>query len=60
MRVRGGYELDIEWKDGKLTKAVMRAVSDAPEKCVVRYGAATKTCKLKKGKSITLQTREFE
>jgi alpha-L-fucosidase 2 len=59
MRVRGGYELDIVWKDGKLTKVVMRAVSDSPEECVVRYGAATKTCKLKKGKSITLQARDF-
>jgi alpha-L-fucosidase 2 len=59
MRVRGGYELDIVWKDGKLTKVVMRAVSDSPEECVVRYGAATKTFKLKKGKSITLQARDF-
>ena len=59
MRVRGGYELDMVWKDGKLTKAVMRAVTDAPEECVVRYGAATKACKLKKGESITLQPRDF-
>lgn len=59
MRVRGGYELDMVWKDGKLTKAVMRAVSDTPEECVVRYGTATKTCELMKGKSITLQARDF-
>jgi len=59
MRLRGGYELDMAWRAGKLTKAVMRALTETPEQCVVRYDAATKTYKLKKGQSITLQPRDF-
>ena len=59
MRLRGGYELAMEWKDGTLVKAVLRAVADTPKERVVRYGAATKRCELKKGESITLDVRDF-
>jgi len=60
MRLRGGYELDMEWKEGKLVKAVVRGAADAPEEFAVRYGAASKACKLKKGESITLRARDFD
>lgn len=60
MRLRGGYELDMVWKGGTLAEAVLRAVADAPEPCVIRHGAATKTCTLKKGRSIALHPRDFE
>ncbi len=43
IRVRGGYELDLQWKDGTLTQAVVRSVSNGAGPCVVRYGNKTKT-----------------
>jgi alpha-L-fucosidase 2 len=58
MKVRGGYELDMVWKDGTLESATLHGVVDEPEKCIVRYGAGTKTCELKKGKSMTLWARD--
>jgi alpha-L-fucosidase 2 len=60
MRVRGGYELDMVWKGGKLAEAVLRAVTDTPGECVIRYESGTKKHKLKKGRSITLQARDFD
>ena len=45
LRTRGGFEVDVAWKDGKLTGAVLR--SQLGNSCAVRYG----------GQSITLETR---
>ena len=59
MRVRGGHELDMKWKGGKLGEVVLRAVSDTPEKWTVRYGDATKSGTLKKGESITFSGSQF-
>ena len=41
LRVRGGYEVDIEWQGGKLTRAVIRNVSNQDGECVARYGGVT-------------------
>jgi len=41
MKVRGGFEVDIGWKDGKLVKALIRNVSSPAGKCEVRYGGRT-------------------
>jgi len=54
LRARGGYELDMEWKDGKLTQAVVRGVSNGPGKCVVRYGKNTNAFALARGESRVL------
>jgi alpha-L-fucosidase 2 len=60
VRVRGGYELDMEWKDGVLTRAVIRGVSNSPGKCAVRYGKGTKTFALARDKSQVLNAADFK
>jgi alpha-L-fucosidase 2 len=59
LRARGGYELDLEWKDGTLTQALVRGVSNGPGKCVVRYGKGTSTFTLAKGESRVLRAGDF-
>jgi len=39
IRSRGGFEVDLNWKDGQLTTAVVR--SDAGQHCKVVYGQNT-------------------
>jgi alpha-L-fucosidase 2 len=47
---RGGFEVDIAWKDGKLTSATIRSVSGTSAK--LRYSNATREVKLKPGGSV--------
>ena len=60
MRVRGGYELDLEWKDGTLAEAVVRGVSNSPGKCMVRYGKGTKTFALARDEYRVLSAADFK
>jgi alpha-L-fucosidase 2 len=48
LRARGGFTVDIEWKDGKLVEACIRA--DRNGECSVRYGDQVKTSQLEAGK----------
>ncbi len=51
LRVRGGYEADIEWSGGKLTRAVIRNVSNQDGECVARYGSVTTRLTVPRGGS---------
>lgn len=44
----------MQWKDGKLIQAIIRAVSNTQDKCSVMVGKRTKTIQLAKGESIVL------
>jgi len=52
LRARGGFEVDIVWKDGKLTSATIHSSNGT--KGVVRYGNQTANIELKRGKIIQL------
>jgi alpha-L-fucosidase 2 len=54
---RGGFEIDIDWKDGKLTKAVVRSRNGGT--CLLRSNTPIKGKGLKKGKQnlYTLNTK---
>jgi alpha-L-fucosidase 2 len=49
LRARGGFEVDIAWKDSKLTAATIRSVNGTA--CNARYGGKTVDLKLKPGES---------
>ena len=54
---RGGFEIDIDWKDGKLTKAIVRSRNGGT--CLLRSNTPIKGKGLKKGKQnlYTLNTK---
>ncbi|WP_449038933.1 glycoside hydrolase family 95 protein [Parabacteroides goldsteinii] len=57
LRARGGYKVDIFWKDGVLTKAVIKADRTKKDKIIpVRYAGLVKSVKLAKGQIIVLNS----
>ena len=53
LRARGGYEVSIQWKDGKLVSATIKNICGTG-KVPVRYGGKVVELNLKSGKSKTL------
>jgi alpha-L-fucosidase 2 len=49
---RGGFETDIEWKNGKLISATIHSITGTA--CQVRYGEIVKELKLKRGAAVRL------
>ena len=49
LRARGGFEVDITWKDGKLVSTTIHSLLGNP--CRLRYGDAARDVKIKKGKT---------
>ena len=55
LRARGGFEVDIAWKEGKLAGVVLR--SQLGKDCTVRYGDKTIALKTESGKVTSLDTQ---
>jgi len=53
LRVRGGYEVDLTWRDGTLASAAIRNINGA-DTCRVRLGGKVIEAKVRKGKAISL------
>jgi alpha-L-fucosidase 2 len=47
LRARGGFEVDVTWKDGKLLEATVRSLNGGSTQ--LRYGSLTRDVKLSKG-----------
>jgi alpha-L-fucosidase 2 len=50
LRARGGFEVDVTWKDGRLTEATVHSLNGGST--LLRYGNVTHLVKLAKGKSL--------
>ncbi len=57
LRARGGFEVDIEWKGGRLTGAVVR--STWGRRCVVRHGDRAYRVTLGKGEAKRFRATDF-
>jgi alpha-L-fucosidase 2 len=49
LRARGAFEVDVEWRDGKLVEASVRSLKGGSTQ--LRYGSVTRDVKLAKGKT---------
>ena len=52
LKTRGGFEVNMNWENGKLTTCEIASVLGNP--CVVRYGENTRTYNIPKNKSIRI------
>jgi alpha-L-fucosidase 2 len=57
IRTRGGFELDVSWRDGNLHRAVLRNVSGGVAH--VRYREGLRKVRVRRGASTTLTASQF-
>ena len=52
---RGGFEVSMTWKDGKVTKAVISHRQGDCDKVYVKYNGKVKKLRIQRGKEKTLK-----
>ena len=57
LRARGGFEVDLAWKDGKLAAAIIHSALGKP--CRVRYTGKTTDLKISAGRDATVSGGNF-
>lgn len=57
LRGRGGFIMDIEWKEGKLTSAKIASVAGEKKKLIVKYGDCIARVKIEPGEKIWLDAQ---
>jgi len=60
MRVRGGYELDLEWKNGTLAQATVRGVTNSDSTPRFRLGEKSATFTVSRGDAKTFAAADFK
>jgi alpha-L-fucosidase 2 len=58
LRARGGFEVDIDWKDGALLSAVIHSLGGSHAR--IRYGSATQEIRIQPGGSIRVTAFQGE
>lgn len=56
LRARGGFEVDIEWKEGKLVSSTVRSRNGNP--CQLRYGRTRKEAHIPRGETLVWKATE--
>jgi alpha-L-fucosidase 2 len=59
LRVRGGFELGLEWSDGALRECSVKRVVEGLGRCVVRYRDGEADIHLANGETRVLATQDF-
>jgi alpha-L-fucosidase 2 len=57
VRARGGFELDIEWRDGRLVSVRVRGTPGGEAR--LRYGDTVRTVRVRKGRELALDAEKF-
>jgi len=60
LRAREGYEVDVFWKNGTLTRAIVRGIANDSDTCAVRYGEGVASFPLARGESHVLGAADFQ
>jgi alpha-L-fucosidase 2 len=57
LRARGGFEIDIAWRDGRLAEVTLRGAPGGQAR--LRYGERLRSVRVNKGRGVTVRAQDF-
>ncbi|PVY43721.1 glycoside hydrolase family 95 protein [Pontibacter virosus] len=57
LRARGGYTVDVIWKEGRLKRAIIKA--DSTGECIISYNGEIRTIPVVAGQTVTVNISKF-